>query len=85
MISTNDLPYFFKINNINRLSYKLGKINLNMYKSEPAFTFIKTKFVVNVQRRVNEGPDMLVLVKCLKHRHLLRVLYLTVILLNIRA
>ena len=53
--------------------------------SEPAFTCIKTESVVNVQRRVNEGPDMLGLVKFLKHRHLLRILHFTVILLNIRA
>ena len=56
-----------------------------MGKSEPAFTCIKTKSIVNVQRRVNKGSDMPVLVKFLKHRHLLRVLHFTVMLLNIRA
>ena len=56
-----------------------------MGKSEPAFTCIKTKSVVNVQRRVNKGSDMPVLVKFLKHRDLLRLLHFTVILLNIRA
>ena len=57
--------------NINRLLYKLGKLKLNMGKSEPAFTFIKTELVINVQRRVNKGSDVPVLVKFLKHRHLL--------------
>ena len=56
-----------------------------MGKPEPALTCIKTKSVVNVQRRVNKGSDMPVLVKFLKHCHLLRVLHFTVILLNIRA
>ena len=85
MISTNDLPDFLQINNTNQLSYKLGKINLNMGKLEPVFTCIKTKSVVNVQRRMNKRPDMLVLVKFLKHRLLLRVLHFAVILLNIEA
>ena len=67
---------------MNRLSYKLGKIKLNMDKSEPAFIRIKTKSIVNVHRRVNKGSDMFVLVKFLKHRHLLRVLQFTVILLK---
>ena len=44
---------------------------MNMDKSEPAFTCIKTKSIANVQRRVNKGSDMLVLVKFLKHYHLL--------------
>ena len=65
MIPTKDLPYFLQINNINRLLYKLGKIKLNMGKSGPAFTCIKAKSVLNVQRRVNEGSDMPVLLKCL--------------------
>ena len=56
-----------------------------MGKSEPAFTYIETKSVVNVQRRVNKESDVPVLVKFLKHRHLLRVLHFTVIILNIRA
>ena len=84
MVSTNDLLYFSY--NINRLSHKLGKIQLNMGgKSEPAFTCIKTKSVVNVLKRVNKGSDMPVLVKFLKHRYFLKVLHFTVILLNIRA
>ena len=70
---------------MNRLSYKLGKLKLNMGKSEPAFTCIKTESVVNVQRQVNKGSDMPVLVKFLKLRHLLRVLHFTIILLNIRG
>ena len=56
-----------------------------MGKSEPAFTCIKTKSVINVQGQVTKGSDMPALVKFLKHRPLLRVLYFTVILLNIRA
>ena len=36
-----------------------------MGKSEPAFTCFKAKDVVNVQRRVNKGSDMPVLVQCL--------------------
>ena len=56
-----------------------------MGKSEPAFNCIKTKSVVNFQKRVNKGSDMPVLVKLLKHRHLLRVLHFTVILLIIGA
>ena len=56
-----------------------------MGKSEPAFTCIKTKSVVNVLRRVNKGSDMPVLMKSLKYRHLLRILHFTVILLSIRA
>ena len=56
-----------------------------MGKSEPAFTFIKTESVFNVQRRENKGSDMPVLVKFLKHRQLLRVLHFTVTVLNIRA
>ena len=57
-----------------------------MSKPDPAFTCIKIKFVVNVQKRLNKGPDMFVLVKILKHsHHLLRVLHFTAILLNIRA
>ena len=67
---------------MHRLSYKLGKIKLNMDKSEPEFICIKTKSIVNVHRRVNKGSDMFVLVKFLKHRHLLRVLQFTVILLK---
>ena len=64
---------------------EVGKIKLNMDKSEAAFTCIKTKSIANLQRRVNKGSDMLVLVNFLKHCHLLRVLHFTVILLNIRA
>ena len=56
-----------------------------MGKSEPAFTCIKTESIANVQRQVNKGSDMPVLVKFLKHSHLLRVLHFTVILLNIMA
>ena len=41
-----------------------------MGKSERAFTFINTKSVGNVQRRVNKRSDMPALVKFLKHRHL---------------
>ena len=43
----------------------MGKIKLNMGKSEPAFTCIKAKSVLNVQRRVNKRSDMPVLVKSL--------------------
>ena len=56
-----------------------------MGKSERVFTFINTKSVGNVQRRVNKGSDMPALVKFLKHRHLLRLLHVTVILSNIRT
>ena len=42
-----------------------------MGKSEPEFTCINTKSVV-VQRRVNKGFEVSVLVKFLKHRRLLR-------------
>ena len=45
--------------------FRLGQIKLNMGKSEPAFTCIKAKSVVNIQKRVNKGSDMPVLVKCL--------------------
>ena len=54
-----------------------------MGKPEPAFTCIKTKSVGNAQRRVNKGSNTPLLVKLLKHRHLLRFLQLTVILLNV--
>ena len=53
------------MNNINWLSYKVGKIKMSVGKSEPAFTCIKTKSVDNVQRRRNKGSDMPVLVECL--------------------
>ena len=56
-----------------------------MGKSEPQFTCIKTKSVVNVQRRVNKESNMPALVKFLKNRYLLSALHFTVILLNIRA
>ena len=56
-----------------------------MGKSERAFTFINTKSVGNVERRVNKGSDMPALVKSLKHRHLLTLLHVTVILSNIRT
>ena len=89
MFLTNVAEFFIaepkRFCNINRLLYKLVKSKLNMGKSEPAFTFIKTELVINVQRRVNKGSDVPVLVKFLKHRHLLSVLHFTVILLNIRA
>ena len=55
-----------------------------MDKPESAFTCIKAKFVVNVQRRVNKEPDMSVLVKCL-NIVTVEPLHFTVMLLNIRA
>ena len=47
-------------------------------------TCFETKSTGNVQKQVNKGFDMLVLVKFLK-RHLLRFLHFTVIMLNIRT
>ena len=43
-----------------------------MGKSQSALTCVNTKFLVNIQRRVNKGSDMPVLVTFLKHSHLLR-------------
>ena len=56
-----------------------------MGKSELPFTFINTSSVGNVQMRVNKGSYMPVLVKFLKHCHLLRLPHFTVIPSDIRT
>ena len=48
--------------------------------SEPGFICIKTESIDNVQRRLNKGSCMSILVNISKHRRLERLLHFTILL-----